>query len=78
MTVDVALALAAALAATLFTADLTRDFIRNHRSHVAAYATGMAMFATASASCARSVSEPSPEITKTMRRSPITAEPTRP
>jgi hypothetical protein len=48
MSVDVALALASAIAATLFAADLTRDFIKNRRPHVAAYACGMAMFATAS------------------------------
>lgn len=48
MSVDVALALASAIAATLFAADLTRDFIKNRRPHVAAYACGMGMFATAS------------------------------
>jgi hypothetical protein len=45
--VDSALALIAAVAATLFAADLWRDYRRHPRPHIAAYATGMAMFAVA-------------------------------
>lgn len=44
---DTALALVAALAATLFSLDLWRDYRRRPRPHIAAYATGMAMFAVA-------------------------------
>ena len=44
---DSALALIAAVAATLFAADLWRDYRRQSRPHIAAYATGMAMFAVA-------------------------------
>jgi MFS family permease len=45
--VDSALALIAAVAATLFASDLWRDYRRHTRPHIAAYATGMAMFAVA-------------------------------
>ncbi len=44
---DSALALIAAMAATLFAADLWRDYGRHPRPHIAAYATGMTMFALA-------------------------------
>lgn len=41
------LALVAALAASAFAADLIRDYRRKPRPHVAAYATGISMFAVA-------------------------------
>ena len=44
---DSALALIAGVAATLFAADLWRDYSRHARPHIAAYATGMTMFALA-------------------------------
>lgn len=44
---DSIVALVAALAATAFAADLIRDYRRKPRPHVAAYAAGIAMFATA-------------------------------
>jgi len=44
---DSALALIAAVAATLFSADLWRDYRGRPRPHVAAYGTGMTMFAVA-------------------------------
>lgn len=44
---DSALALIAAVAGTLFAADLWRDYNRHPRPHIAAYATGMTMFALA-------------------------------
>lgn len=44
---DSALALVAAVAATLFSADLWRDYRRRPRPHVVAYGTGMTMFAVA-------------------------------
>ena len=44
---DIALAVVAAAAATGFTLDLVRDFRRSPRPHVAAYATGIGMFALA-------------------------------
>ncbi len=47
MTTDSVLALVAAIAATAFTLDLVWDHRKNPRPHVAAYATGMAMFAAA-------------------------------
>ncbi|MGH8952721.1 MAG: hypothetical protein ACRDX9_15040 [Acidimicrobiia bacterium] len=44
---DSALALLAALAATFFAADLWLDYRRRPRPHIAAFATGMSMFAIA-------------------------------
>ena len=44
---DSALALLAATAASLFAADLWRDYRRRPRPHIAAYGTGMTMFALA-------------------------------
>lgn len=44
---DSALALLAALAATLFAVDLWTDYRRRPRPHIAAYGTGMTMFAVA-------------------------------
>jgi hypothetical protein len=44
---DALLASAAGVAATLFSADLWRDYRRRPRPHIAAYATGMTMFAVA-------------------------------
>ena len=44
---DVVLSAVAAAAATLFAMDLWRDYSRRPRPHIAAYATGMAMFAIA-------------------------------
>jgi hypothetical protein len=44
---DSALALLAALAATAFSVDLWNDYRKRPRPHVAAYATGMTMFAVA-------------------------------
>ena len=44
---DSALSVIAASAATLFSLDLWRDYRRKPRPHVAAYATGMTMFAIA-------------------------------
>lgn len=46
-TLDTALSLIAAAAATLFATDLWLDYRRRPRPHVAAYATGMTMFAVA-------------------------------
>lgn len=47
MSAPVILALVAAVAATAFTLDLTIGYLRRRRSHVGAYAAGMAMFAAA-------------------------------
>jgi hypothetical protein len=44
---DALLASVAGVAATLFSADLWRDYRRRPRPHIAAYATGMTMFAVA-------------------------------
>lgn len=41
------LALVAAVAATAFTFDLTRDYLRRRRPHIAAYAVGIGLFAIA-------------------------------
>jgi len=44
---DSLLALTAAVAATLFSLDLWRDYLRRPRPHIAAYGTGITMFALA-------------------------------
>jgi hypothetical protein len=44
---DIVLAVVTAVAATAFTLDLVSDHRRSHRPHIAAYATGIGMFAAA-------------------------------